>query len=275
MYFGHGRVAWGCCAGLRYHGAVAPDEETIDWMFATSEWWLAEFGLLEQTELILPTDDFFQSNDPDDMLDRVLDYAGMADWSFALEHDSELDVGDPMPNVPRSGGPRHVLRSESDDDLDAGQPLPIPLSHGDADNPVALVANLARAVSYYLLDCAEDDIPGGEDNRLYAAELGAILLGFGVFIANSAVEFRGFQQGLLLGWSSQQRGVLGEWAAGYAVGLFVALADIPPRTALKHLDSNPKKACKRAGKEIRKARKSDYQRLLDIRPRATQNGPYR
>jgi hypothetical protein len=95
-----------------------------------------------------------------------------------------------------------------------------------------------------------------------------------VFKANTASYFDRFEDGAMSGWKTGQRGALGEDALGYALALFVFLAELDQRDALKHLRGNGKAAFKWACKELGKARREDLVRLRAVE-RKPDSGPYR
>lgn len=251
------------------------DDRTADWVFITTEWWLREFGPIDDAELILPLDDFFPSSEPDLIFESVLSHCPIfgSDWEFILDNQGEIVLDDPMPNIPRPAVDGAVLSLE-DDELSPREPLPIPFHVEDAADPVALVASFATSLSHFLLYEALEPIPGGEENREAARDLGAVLLGFGVFVSNSAFAIRHSQDGLMSGWSTTARGALTDEVLGYATALFAELAASNDKQLRRHLCSNSKASYKWARKEFGKARKDQVQRLKLVTPRGSQ-GPYR
>lgn len=252
------------------------DGEVADWIDAAAAWWIRELGPIG-SELALPTAEQFSVATPEGMLEAVLRIAGMSDWSFEPVDESGLVLDDPMANVPRPAQAMAMLTPEQDDDtpLPHGGPYPIPYSREDAGDPTALIATFARGVSHYLLESAAEEPPCADDQREAFIELGAVLMGFGVILANSTFRFAQFDSGGLHGWSSSARGALGEDALGYALALFVELAGPDPKLALAHLGANPKAAFKWASSELRGARQSTLERLRAVQPVTSDGGPYR
>jgi hypothetical protein len=255
---------------------VELDDDVEDWLFAACAWWLRAFGPIEEATLVVPTGEHFPGGQPEDLLEAVIEHAGMQGWSFELVDESDLVMDDPMPNVPRPAFPAAVLAPEDDaEPIPEGGPFPIPYTGDDAADPVALVAVLARGVSHYLLATAEDDPPDGDEHREALVELGAVLLGFGVFVANSAFRFQKFDDGGVHGWNASAQGELGEDALGYLLAVFVELTGADERTALAHLRPNPKAAFQAARRRLRGPRADDLARLRAVVPVSTSAGPYR
>lgn len=256
--------------------SVKLDAEVADWIDAAAEWWLRELGPIG-SELALPTADQFPLATPDALLEAVQRIAGLSDWSFEPIDESGVDLDDPLANVPRPARPVAQLTPESPDDtpLPHGGPYPIPYSREDAGDPTILIATFARGVSHYHIASATEEPPCAEDQREAFIELGAVLLGFGVLLANSTFQFSQYDNGGMHGWTSSARGALGEDALGYALALFVELAATDPKLALAHLRANPKASFKWATSQLHGARQSTLDRLRAVQPIARAQGPYR
>jgi len=114
---------------------------------------------------------------------------------------------------------------------------------------------------------------GGREEWEHFVDLGAVFLGFGVFLANSAFRFQEREEGAMIGWGFTRRGALSELDVSYALALFASLLDQPDHDVTRHLRPNPKGFFRAARKHIRKKRGDELERLLVIRP--TADGPYR
>lgn len=252
------------------------DDDVADWIDAAAAWWIRELGPIA-SELAVPTDEQFPVATAEGMLEAVLRIAGMSDWRFEPVDESDVILDDPMPNMPRPAQAVAMLTPEHDDDtpLPQGGPYPIAYSREDARDPAALIATLARGVSHCLIESAAQEPPCADEQREAFIELGAVLMGFGVILANSTFRFAQYDNGGMHGWSSSARGALGEDALGYALALFVELADTDPKLALTHLAPNPKAAFKWATSQLQGARQGTLERLRVIEPVSTEGGPYR
>ncbi len=245
-----------------------------DWIDEAAAWWVRELGPVG-SELVLPTDAYFSDPAPQALFERVVELADMADWTFELVDESDAIMDDPMPNMPRPAVPGVVLAEETEEELPEGGPYPVHYAEEDTREPMVLVASFARQLSHYLLYAASEDVPGGDDHRPALADVGAVLLGFGVFLANTAVRFQQFDNAGIIGWSAAVDGTLGEDALGYALALFIELADADPKLATEYLAANPRAALKWARTQLQGPRADTLARLRAITPSASHAGPYR
>lgn len=252
------------------------DDETAAWIDSAMAWWLHQLGPIGG-ELVLPIDDHFPRGEPQALLEAVLGFAGMGDWRLELVDESDAMMADPLAGMPRPAAPYAIHAPDEPEDrpLPQGGPYPIPYTREDTRDPLRLITSFARSASHYLLYEAEEDPPGEEDDREALVEVGAVMMGFGVFLANSAFRFEQFDNGGLHGWSSSAQGALGEDALGYALAMFVELTGRDAKPALGQLAANPKAAFKWARGQLQGRRRSTVERLRAIVPRPRDEGPYR
>lgn len=258
------------------------DEETIEWIFETWRWLFQSFGgaqeFLDSTPLVVPTEQFFPIEATGDhtfareMFNRVLRYARLEDWRFELALDDRGDVAEILKQHTHgmTSAPENL---EPDAPLEEGDSLPMLYSLKDLEDPIGLVAQLARSLSFYLLQTAPDPPPGGDDNFDYAVDVGAVFLGFGVFTANAAFQFKQLEEGLLTGWGYSRQGSLEEPEIGYALAVFGTLLDLPDREVKGHLKKNPWTFYKKARKDVK--RRTDLLNELRLTKGAQFDGPYR
>lgn len=122
------------------------------------------------------------------------------------------------------------------------------------NDPQDTIAVFAHELAHDLLLGAGSAPPGGPDMEEPATDLAAAHMGFGLFGANTAFEFKQFTDFDRQGWASSRRGYLTENHWGFAIALFMALRSIDHgvingylkshlitvvRRARKHLDANP------------------------------------
>jgi hypothetical protein len=250
------------------------EDHVVDWLDDAVAWWLAELGPAA-TQLALPIDEQFPRRTPDGLLASVLAIGDLAEWKFELVDESDATLADPLANMPRPAGPVPVLSVEDEVPIAEGGPYPISYTRELAAEPAMMIASLARDVSHYLLYAASEEPPGDDEQRQIYVEVGAVMLGFGVFLANTAVRFQQVESGGLHGWSRSVQGELGEDALGYLLALFVALADADPSIALGHLTANPKAAYKWAHQQLQGPRREIVEQLREVARRAGNDGPYR
>lgn len=246
-----------------------------DWLDDVAAWWLSQLGPAAE-ELALPTPEHFTSRDPQRVFERVREIADMLDgWAFDLVDESGAVMSDPLAFMPRPAGPATVLANEGDGELPEGGPFPVSYTRELAAQPALLIASFARDLSHYLLYTANEDLPVEEEHRQVVVEVGAVMMGFGVFLANGALTFQQVDSGGLHGWSTWAQGELGEDALGYLLALFAELRGIDPKIPLVHLTANPKAAFKWAHAQLRGTRSEVVERLRSIAPASGDGGPYR
>jgi hypothetical protein len=255
---------------------VKLDDAVADWIDDAVAWWLHELGPIGSV-LAMPIAEQFPDPRPEALFDAVVEIADLRDWRFELVDESEAAVEDPLRNVPRPAQPRAVLVPDPGERsaIPEHGPYPIPYSREEARDPAHLIAGFARGISHYYLYSAADEPPDTEDHHEAYVEIGAVLLGFGVFLANTTFQFQQYDSGGLHGWSWSSRGELGEDALGYALALFVELTASDPKLALAHLAANPKAAFRWARGQLAGARRDTLDHLRAITPPAHDGGPYR
>jgi hypothetical protein len=118
------------------------------------------------------------------------------------------------------------------------------------NDPVQLVATFAHELAHYLTATAEEAPPGGWDNWEFATDIAAVFLGFGIFMVNSAFNFRQTSDDQSQGWQSSRNGYLSETEFIYALALFLALQQLPHDAADGYLKPHLRKLLKKAMREI-------------------------
>ncbi len=203
---------------------------------------------------------------------QVAEYAKMTppDWDFQLEETDVLDLDKVLVNVPHNGIP--ATANPDGEQIPPGAPLPIRFSSELSDSPDILIAEFSRDLAHYLMWTAENvDALDDIEWSTCLCDVGATLLGFGVFTANSIFQFEQVQKGSLAGWQSRRSGSLGEIESAYALAISLRLADLPSKPVLKHLRDNPRGYLKAALKDLRKNRSGPMHELKST----CGHGPYR
>lgn len=199
------------------------DSSRRDWQFQTFGWLLRHTGgyaRFLETELVLPTEAHFPDRGMKGhaavaaLFRRVRDHAGMADWPCTVE---------PASDTPRI---------ETDD---SGR-IPVFTYPREGLEPVTLVANFARDLARYLVATIDEPPPGGEPLRDAAIELGAVFMGFGVFLANSAMR--------------EQQHPMNEGELVHALALFCLLQRMPAGAADEHLNPHLRKYLRLAERDL-------------------------
>lgn len=262
---------------------MPPQEETREWIHQAARWWIESFGgfeALRASTLLVPTEECFPVDTEleghalaEDFFSFVLEHAGLSEWPLVLVPEEEWpDVGAILRGMPHHMTSAPVSHTKSAP-IAEGDPLPIPYHPRLIAEPIGLVATMARGVSHYLLYEAPTELPGEADDREYFVDLGAVLLGFGVFLANAAFRFEQREEGVMIGWGYSRSGALSELDLSYTLALYAELLELPEREVLRHLRPNPKGFVKDARKHLARHHARDLERLRAI-PSGTR-GPYR
>lgn len=199
------------------------DAARRDWQFETYAWLLRNCGghaKFLETTLVLPTEEHFPDRGMKGhaavsaLFRRARDHAGMADWPCAVER--EPDEAHETANAP------HGVRVFT-------------YKRGPLE-PVKLVAGFSCDLSRYLVETFDEPTPGGDAAREAAIELGAIFIGFGVFLANAAVKQASFR--------------LSEGELAHALALFCHLRELPLDSVDPHLSPHLRKYLRLASVEL-------------------------
>ena len=232
------------------------DEGELEWQLASFKWLTAEFGNVGDTPLVLPTPDFFAPApgraSPQDWFDAVRSLAGMNDWPCTLEA-GERDR-------PKAAGNAHLLYHDGPPapagtfaqrgDESGARQIVITYNPDLEDDPAALIGTFAHELAHYLMYSATTAPPGGWDMHELHTDLCAVYMGFGIFLANGARDFRQYQSGGEMGWSSSVRGYLSEGALVTALAIFQLLAGRDPMAASPYLKDYLRTDLRRASKAL-------------------------
>ena len=248
---------------------MIPPDSIIEWLFDTYAWLFEEFGgmsTFEPAGLIMPTDDSFPlSSDLSGhelalaVFSNVRDLGGFGNIDFRVEqHEdpvraSDILEGNPHGIADSGGGVAGSLQISEEE-------LVITYSENELDDIHGLVATFAHELSHVLLATAKTEQPGGPEAHELTTDLGAVYLGFGIFMTNDVFNFRTSETG----WSSSRKGYLNEIDMTYALAIFVALLAIDKKSVLKFLDRNPRGFLKKALKDLR-GQQNKLERLRAIR----------
>ena len=227
--------------------------EEEDWILACWEWLLKEYGPLEklkQRRLVLGSDEFFPPSKAkgharvEHLFNCVARLTGTADWPYVL--------------VPQEGAINPVLAPLAVVKDAPSDPAGTFAVHGDGQiritynpdlisQPTKLIATLVHEVAHGLVLNARSRPPGEDELDEYAVDVTTVFLGFGLFGANHAFEFKQFSDmgSGTQGWSWSRLGYLSETQWGFCLGVFLRLRGESADTALHWLRPGPAKALKR------------------------------
>ncbi len=246
------------------------DDATKLWIFEAYAWALRNFGsdsFYEATTLITPTSKHFPGRFDDAEImaqktfERVKTYAGMQNW--ACELDAQDADANPViaPTILIHGAPRGPAGTFV---VEPGSPNGVKITYNPDQlrDPEGLIATFAHELAHYLGGTAHEQPPGGEEYWEHATDLLGVFMGFGLFLANSAVSFRQFSAVDSQGWSIQTQGYMTEDELTYALAIFCALKSIPRADAEVHLKRSLRPFFRKAMKECESS--NDLVRLRAI-----------
>ena len=220
------------------------------------KWLLTHFGgdsFYKESKLVLPTNDYFpdkvESNESaaESTFKQVLKYAGMEDWPVELvehEQDPDLQVAETIVIQKAEHNPLGTFS------INENKEVKITYNPRLTANPLLMVSTFAHEISHYLTACAPEPPPGGWGNWEFVTDIAATFIGFGVFQANSAFEFKQITSSSTMGWQTSRAGYLSEAEHCYALAIFLGLKGIDSRLALEHCKKNVSSNLKKALKEL-------------------------
>ena len=176
---------------------------------------------MSQVTVVLPTPEFFpdtyrgEEEDVDKLVERVCSYMGVSVDGLSLEvvSDEQRAIQDHLPSFESSH--RGAAGRYQED----GGRIKISLSADHLRDPMSLVAVIAHELGHVLL-LGDRKIARDRKDHEYLTDLLTVLLGLGIFTANSAFRFTQWSGGFKQGWQAQRLGYLTEPMFGYALALF-------------------------------------------------------
>ena len=207
------------------------DAETEAWMIECWQWLDRTIPAHDDKtggELILPSRTRFPETDKQGFerasyyFDLVRDYSGMREWPCKLvAQAASPDLGNSVVfgGGVAAPGPLGTFQA-------TGNAAVITYDPAQLKEPMQAVATFVHELAHYLLVGRGDDPPGGEDTLECATDLATVHLGFGLFGANTAFNFRQFTDFDRQGWSYARAGYLSEAEWCFANALFLELQGI-------------------------------------------------
>lgn len=229
------RLPWLC----RHHDAspALPADEVIGWEFELFGYLLDHLGgyrHFRRRRLMTPTNDDLpmHADGSESYLRRLLvrmeEIAGLLEWPCRVE----LRDVPPQGSIPE-GTHTGISRSFRIDEL-SGEGV-IELDRGG--DVSTTIASIAWGLGRFLIDSFGVDLPGGEDMRDAAAEIGGIFLGFGLFAARAS--------------AAAGTADLHLCEVLYAVGIFAALQDLQVKGFLRYLDGRSRAILRAVEEDVR------------------------
>jgi len=199
------------------------DAARREWQFDVFAWLLRNSGGYPKfldTMLVLPNEEHFPDRGMSGhagvaaLFRRVRDHAGMADWPCAVEPESQTSRNTPPPS----------------------DRIPVFTYKPDSLEPKLLVATFAHELARYLVETFEQPAPGGASLHGPATELSAVFMGFGVFMANSAIAHARYE--------------LNEGEFVHALAMFCLLRKLDPEEVAGHLNPHLRKYLRLAARDL-------------------------
>ncbi|SFS09050.1 hypothetical protein SAMN05216570_2505 [Dyella sp. OK004] len=232
--------------------------ELTEWQFECFDWLLRHTGgiqALKQRSLVLPTPQAFPDRGlkghafAEAIFARVKQYAGMEGWPCELqaqEEDPNQLVAPALLVKGSPSSPAGTFRATKSGALITYHPRQL----GD---PMSLVATFAHELAHYRTAGFEEPPPGGWEIWEPATDLGAVFLGFGLFLANSRFNFSQHSDGQTMGWSWRQQGYVSEPEVLHMHAILSVLLDSPCGETLRYLKPALRGIYKRVYREVRGA----------------------
>lgn len=251
--------------------SLLSEEDTI-FQVECFRWLLTHFGgdyFYQDTCLVLPTKDYFPSvvNSNESAAEKtfaqVVKYAGMESWPVHLqaqEDDPDLLVA---PTVVIRNPEQNPMGTFSVNSKNEGVITYNPRIIAD---PIQMVATFAHELAHYLTGTAPESPPGGWENWEFATDIAATFLGFGIFQANAAFNFRQHTGVESMGWQVTGGGYLTEAEHCFSLAIFLRLKQIDPEVVLPHCRINIKKLLKRALNEIDRSQIIENLNVIEYQP---------
>ncbi len=232
------------------------DADTMQWHVDNACWLIRHIAATpvgRDSRLVLPSKGFFVADGQGHafaqaIFDQVKTYAGMDEWPVDLVSDVETyepERGDLIQAASRRTPLGLFMRGQENGVQIAYAPKLLKV-------PGNLIATFAHELAHYVIHTIPSDLPCAEDEEEFLTDETACLMGFGVFMANSAVTFEQWRNdgAGTQGWRRQRRGYLPEADLIFATALFLTWKGLPADDALAclkpHLADQLKKAMKDA-----------------------------
>ncbi len=234
------------------------DESSVSWLFETFLWatkYLDKDVFYHKTLLVLPSNEFFpgHSNNAADMaqlmFDKVREYAQLQHWPTRLLAQDSCQLEQAV--LPYIKG---QLRGSGaiDQSSQNEQYFAIAYNPAQVKDPQAMISHFAQTLAYYLLLISPDKPQYAEQNLAQLSEVVGVFMGFGIFLANSAFNYKNITCGSCRTASTDRNSYLSQYDITYALAIFCVLKGIEKKQVLSSLKSTLRSFFKKAYKEVKK-----------------------
>jgi len=198
-----------------------------------------------QARLILPEREFYPTPKTRDhafaeaVFETTRAFMGLSEWNCRLVAQSEEDR-EAQQALSRGGlfGETRTFGAAGTFSAGEGE-VEISYSPSLLSDPAGLVATLAHELCHYLLAAVKEEPPCTWEEHEPLTDLAAVHEGFGVFLSNSAFQFKQWSDSQYSGWRSSSRGYMSEAELGFALGVFCVRNKVDPEVAMSRLKPNP------------------------------------
>lgn len=243
--------------------AQVVDDQTAEALRQSFEWVLEHFNqdfFYNKTVLVHPTREYFpdRANNELDMAKalcaRIQKYTGLERWPFALVPPQQLSRDMP-PLLGLSSQQRGAEQTEAGNLLSATEVLSpkLEISYASAmmKKPMDLVGAMSNNIAQHMLYQSQLQPPAGPQSFYATAEVLAISMGFGIFIANSAYTFRG-SCARCYDPRANRTAAISEDEAIYCLALFCHYKKIENKQVLPSLKGYLRSRLKKARKQVQR-----------------------
>ncbi|NOX93892.1 MAG: hypothetical protein GXP04_02005 [Alphaproteobacteria bacterium] len=206
------------------------DEDFFDWAITISKWAIASFDGLEQLQkapLVTPGISFFPRSELShheravELFDQVKQLADMRDWECELKAHSEQAPHHLGASVMQKYETNRPLGTFSETQTDGRIISTITYEPSLLKRPIDLIATFSHELAHLLMTSATTELPFDEEMHEPATDSIAIMIGFGIFIANGSSGFHTDDQG----WGYHRSGYLCEGEILHVLSAFLYLSD--------------------------------------------------
>jgi len=222
-------------------------QETFDWALERFD----KTAFLESTQLVHPTREYFPDR-ADNELDmaralcqRICQYAGLSHWPFVVREPEKFSAQLPplLHLDTQHRQPEQLSAPEAQGELE------VVYSSAMMRKPMDLVGSMSKNIAQHFLHQSQQVPPAGPESFDAAAEVIAIMMGFGLFIANSAYTFRG-SCARCYDPRANRAPALSEDEAIYTLALFCHHKNLPNKDVTPSLKNYLRRSFKKARRQI-------------------------
>jgi hypothetical protein len=218
-----------------------PAEPQLRWILRHTAT-LLELGAEPVRGLVLPTGEFFPDRFDGSprsaaaLMSRIQDHAGLSDLTVELALVTPEGQAQTVSCSSGACGGTGTIDTRLERFTRIGEgAYRVAIGAGEVGSPVVLTTSMVRAVATMFMTEADAFAGTLDGERAPLVDLAAVLLGFGVLMANGSYIYMKGCGGVKV--HSATRMPVDEITV--ALGLFCRLYDVPERTAAKHLEVTP------------------------------------